>query len=138
MAHILFGTVLLLMAGLFAAKHRHRRFFGLRRLLRSLDASPAQERALRDLIHSARDQLHELHRDGRNIRQELGDVLRAESLDDARMAAAEAKVGGKMREAADIVRTTLKQMHEILDRQQRDKLADFITYRHPCYRCDHC
>ena len=139
MSHIIFGTVLLLLAGIFATKHHHlHRFYGLRRLLRKLDASPAQERALRDLIHSARDQLRELHHDGRNIRQELGDVLRAATLDESRMAAAEAKVGGKVRDAADILRNTLVQMHEILDTRQREQLADWITSGHHCYRCAHC
>jgi Spy/CpxP family protein refolding chaperone len=139
MSHIIFGSLLLLLAGVIAARYHHlRRFHGLRRLMRSLDASPSQERALRDLIHSARDQLRELHRDGRDVRQEIGDVLRAASIDDSRLAAAEAKVGSKVRDAADILRKTLLQMHEILDTRQRAQLADWITSGHRWYRYAHC
>lgn len=139
MSHIIFGTVLLVIAGVLAAKYHHwHRCFGLRRLMRSLDASPAQERALRDLIHSARDQLRALRQDARGLRQELGDVLRAATLDDNRMATAEAKVGSKVREVADILRRTVVQMHEILDTRQREQLADWITSGRHCYRCGHC
>ena len=139
MPHIIFGTALLIIAGVLAAKHHHfHRCLGFRRLLRSLDASPAQERALRDLIHSARDQMRELHHDARSLRQELGDVLRAAKLDDSRMAAVEAKVGSKVRDAADILRRTVVQMHEILDTRQREQLADWITSGHHCYKCAHC
>jgi len=104
---------MLVIAAVLAGKHHHfQRHLGLRWLMRRLDASPAQERALRDLIHSAQDQLRELRHDARSLRQELGDVLRGATLDDSRMAAAEAKVGSKVRDAADILRRTVVQMHE--------------------------
>lgn len=139
MSHIIFGTAMLLLAGVLAVKQHHlHRFHGLRRLMKSLDASPAQERALRDLIHSARDQLRELRHDSRGLRQELGDVLRAPTLDDSKIVAAEAKVGEKLRDAGDILRKTVAQMHEILDSRQRERLADWITAGPHCYRCAHC
>jgi Spy/CpxP family protein refolding chaperone len=138
MSHIIFGTALLVVAG-FIAKHNHwHRMHGLRWLMRRLDASPAQERALRDLIHSAHDQLRDLRHGSRSLRQELGEVLRAERLDDARMAATEAKVGEKVREGADILRNTIVQMHEILDSRQRAQLADWISSGPHCYKCAHC
>jgi Spy/CpxP family protein refolding chaperone len=139
MSHIIFGTALLLLAGVLAAKRRHfYRLHGTRRLLRSLDASPAQERALRDLIHTAREQLRDVHHDARGLRQELGEVLGAPTLDDSRMAAAEAKVAEKVRDAGDILRKTVVQMHEILDARQREQLADWITSGRHCYKCAHC
>jgi hypothetical protein len=54
------------------------------------------------------------------------------------MAAAEAKVGSKVRNVADILRGTVVQMHEILDTRQREQLADWITSGHHCYKCAHC
>lgn len=139
MSHIIFGAAMLVVAAVLAAQHRHfHHYLGLRWFLRRLDASPAQERALRDLIHSAQDQLRELHRDARGLRQELGDVLRAATLDDSRLAEAEAKVGSKVRDAGDIFRRTVVQMHEILDARQREQFADWITSGHRCYRCAHC
>ena len=139
MSHIIFGAALLVIAGVLTVKHHHcHRYWGLRWFLRRLDASPAQERALRDLIHSAHDQLRELRHESRDLRQELGDVLRAANLDDSRMAAAEAKVGEKVRVAGEIIRRTVVQMHEILDARQREQLADWITSGHRCYRCADC
>ncbi len=138
MSHIIFGSVLLLLAGVFAVKHhhfsKHRR---LRRLFGALDATPAQERALRDLVHSARDQLQQLHLDGRALRQEIGEVVRAEKFDEVRFVGAEAKIGEKFRQATGIFRGTLEQMHEILDVRQRAKLADWLTSGHHCYRYSH-
>jgi|GEM_PF-2927623 len=138
MSYIIFGTALLLIAGTLATKHHHLRQVGLRRLFRSLDASPAQERALRDLIHTAREQLRELHHDARGLRQELGELLRGPALDESRMAAAEAQVGDKVRDATGILRKTVAQMHEILDSRQRAQLADWITSGPRCYRYVHC
>ncbi len=138
MSHLIFGTALLLIAGVLAAKHHHLHRYGLRRLMKSLDASPAQERALRELIRSAFEQLRELRHDARGLRREFGDVLRAPTLDDSKIAAAEAKVGEKARDAADILRKTLAQIHEILDSRQREQLADWITTAPHCYRCGHC
>jgi Spy/CpxP family protein refolding chaperone len=106
--------------------------------MRKLDATPAQERALRELIHSAHDQLRDLRRGSSGLRQELGEALRAETLDDSRIAAAEAKVGDKVRVGADILRNTLVQMHEILDSRQRGQLADWISSGPHCYKCAHC
>ncbi len=134
MSHIIFGTVLLLLAGLFAVKRHHcSRHHRWRRLFRSLDATAAQERALRELIHSARDQLQQLHLDGRALRQEVGDVVRADQFDKSHLAGTEAKIGEKFRQAAEVVRSTLEQMHEILDGRQRAKVADWLTSGHHCY-----
>jgi Spy/CpxP family protein refolding chaperone len=138
MSHIVFGSILLLLAGLFAVGHH--RFCGhhrWRRLFGALDASPAQERALRDLIHAAKDRLKQLHLDARDLRHEIGDAMRADRFDEARFAGTEAKIGEKIRQAAEVVRGTLAQMHEILDAQQRAKLADWLTSGHHCFG-HHC
>lgn len=138
MSHIVFGSLLLLVAGIFAARHhRHGGRNRWRRLFGSLDASPAQERAIRDLFHSARDQLKQLHLDGRELRHEIGDVVRADRFDEGRFAGTEAKIGEKFRQAAEVIRVSLAQMHEILDSQQRAKLADWLASGNHCYRYSH-
>jgi Spy/CpxP family protein refolding chaperone len=138
MSHIVFGTLLLVLAGLFAVRqHRYSRHHRWRRLLGSLDASPAQERALRDLVHSARDQLQQIHLDGRALRREIGEVVRADNFDEGQFTGTEARIGEKIREAASVIRGTLLQMHEILDARQRAKLADWLTSGHHCYRYSH-
>jgi Spy/CpxP family protein refolding chaperone len=138
MSHIIFGSVLLLLAGVFAVRHhRFSKFRRMRWLFGSLDATPAQERALRDLIHSARDQLKQLHLEGRALRDELGNVFRADKFDEVRFVGAEAKISEKVRQATGIFRSTLEQMHEILDGRQRAKLADWLASGHHCYRYSH-
>ena len=138
MAHIVFGSLLLLLAVMIAVRrHRYSRNRRLRRLFGSLQATPAQERALRDLIHSARDQLHQLHLDTRELCHEVGDIVRAGTFDEVRFVGTEAKFGEKFRQATGIVRSTLEQMHEILDGVQRAKVADWLTSGHHCYRYSH-
>lgn len=137
MAHI-FGSALLLLAVAFAVKHHHfSRHHHLRRLFGSLQATPAQERALRDLIHSARAQLQQLHVDARELRDEVGDIFRAGAFDEARFVGAETKAGEKVRQATGIIRGTLQQMHDILDEVQRRKVADWLASGHRCYRVSH-
>ncbi len=138
MGHIVFGSLLLLLAVIIAVRrHRYSRNHRLRRLFGSLRATPAQERALRDLIHSARDQLHQLHLDTRELRHEVGDIVRAGAFDEVRFVGTEAKLGEKFRQATGIVRSSLEQMHEILDAVQRAKVADWLTSGHHCYRYSH-
>lgn len=138
MSHILLGSVLLLMAGVFA-RHRHRGHFGWRRLVGKLDATPAQERALRELLLSARDQLCELRFDARGVREEIGEAVRAETFDEARFADAETKLNEKFRRASGVIRNTLAQMHEVLDSRQRAKVARWLASGpHGCHRFSHC
>jgi hypothetical protein len=47
-------------------------------------------------------------------------------------------VAEKVRDAGDILRKTVVQMHEILDARQREQLADWITSGRHCYKCAHC
>ena len=139
MSHILFGSVLLLLAAGFAARRHHwARHHLWRRLFRKLDTTPAQERAIRDLFHSTRDRLQQIHSEGRTVRREIGDILRGEQFDPARFSAAEAQVDEKFRDARAVIRESLGQMHEILDARQRATLADWITSGPHCYRCSHC
>ncbi len=137
MSHILLGSILLLTAGVIAAK-RHHRHFGWRHLIGRLDATPAQERALRELMLSARDQLCELHFDARRVREEIGEAVRGEKFDETRFAEAETKMSEKFRQASGVIRNTLGQMHEVLDSRQRAKVARWLaTGPHPC-RFSHC
>jgi len=137
MSHILLGSLFLFLAGALAFS-RHHRHFGWRRLISKLDASPAQERALRDLLHSTREQLRQLHVDARSLREEVGEAVRAERFDQARFSGAEAKVDEKFRQAMGIIRNTLEQMHEVLDTQQRAKVAHWLTSGPRCHRFSHC
>jgi len=137
MSHILFGSVLLIIAGMVGIM-RHHRHFGWRRLIGKLDATPAQERTLRELLLSARDQLSELHFDARSLRQEIGESVRGERFDEARYADAEAKMSEKFRQASGVIRSTLEQAHEVLDSRQRAKVAKWLMVGPHCHRFSHC
>jgi Spy/CpxP family protein refolding chaperone len=139
MLHIVFGSVLLLLAVAMAVRrHRYSRFHRLRRLFGALRATPAQERALRDLVHSARDQLRQIHLETRELRREVGDIVRADRFDEARFDGAEAKLGEKLRQATAVIRSTLAQIHEILDGVQRAQVADWLSGTLHCYRSHYC
>lgn len=139
MSHIIFGTFMLLLAGTLAFKHHGGpRFWGLRRLIRGLDATPAQEKAIRDLIIGASDQLKGLRRDGVELRRQWSEVLRSATIDDGRLADAEAQIGSKLQQAGGVLRTTLIQIHEVLDARQREKLADWVATGPHCHKYGCC
>jgi hypothetical protein len=71
------------------------------------------------------------------LRDEIGDVFRADKFDEVRFVGAEAQISEKFRQATGIFRSSLEQMHEILDGRQRARLADWLTSGHHCYRYSH-
>jgi Spy/CpxP family protein refolding chaperone len=121
-----------------AKRHRHRSALGW--ALRRLDASPAQEKIIRDASHEARGAFREFRGDTRESRRELADVLRSEVWDESRI---EAWLNGR-KEAFDGIKprilAAVKQVHESLDTEQREKLSRFVERggsRHHCHSHGH-
>jgi hypothetical protein len=112
--------------------HRHghghgRRFFARRvlyRVLRRLDATPAQERLVRDEVFGVVDSVKGLRDKAKAARTALAAALRDETLDSQKLAAV-------MREQEELVTTVrdrvveaLTRVHASLDGRQRQELAD--------------
>ncbi len=130
---------------IFLSRHRHR-YPGapLRGVLRRLDASPAQERAIREATHEAREALREFRRESQGTKGELAETLQAESFDEARIS--QWLDGRKAAFDALTPRllASLRRIHETLDAEQRVKISQFIlrggfSHRHHHHRgCHSC
>lgn len=95
-------------------------------LFRKLDTSPAQERVIRSAMASVRNDAKRFAEESKSSRSELGEVLRAPDFDAERVrewfATRELELG-RVRET---LVGALGEVHEVLDDQQRDKLARLI------------
>jgi Spy/CpxP family protein refolding chaperone len=104
------------------------RYAWLRRLLRELDATPAQEREVRSAVEeflTAVDPLRDgLHRAG----EDLGAALRGDALDDGASRAAAARLDELFAKAKDAMVTLLQKLHAVLDKDQRERLARFLEH----------
>jgi hypothetical protein len=139
----------LCLAGLFAMRRhahrgcggRHRRWharreddeesgpgggFWLYRLFEKLDTSPGQEKQIRRELGELRGAMRTLWRERK---QSLGDVARAvegESLDETLLRELFARHDEQLREVRKTAVGALARIHEVLDEQQRRKLARLL------------
>ncbi len=101
------------------------RFF-FHRILERLDATPGQEKVIRDAIHDFKEEAWSLRSEVRGTRTEVAQAIRAPELDKAlldRVFAKHDEVIEKLR--ASLLRT-VEQVHGTLDERQRKQLADMI------------
>jgi len=101
------------------------RFF-FHRILDRLDATPGQEKVIRDAIHDLKEEAWSLRSEVRGTRSEVAQAIRAPELDKAlldRVFAKHDEVIEKLR--ASVLRTA-EQVHSTLDERQRKQLADMI------------
>jgi Spy/CpxP family protein refolding chaperone len=101
------------------------RFF-FHRILERLDATPGQEKVIRDAIHDFKEEAWGLRSEVRGTRSEVAQAIRAPELDKAlidRVFAKHDEVIEKLR--ASLLRTA-EQVHGTLDERQRKQLADMI------------
>lgn len=128
------GTIcLVLLIGLLRRRHRyggHRRGFGPRaflwRLLRRIDATPAQERVFRDeaagLWETARGLRGELKASGRD----LAVALRDETLDRQKLESVYRKQDEILAALRARLSDSVGRVHSTLDARQRNELADLL------------
>lgn len=138
----IFGTACLLgLTATFAGRHHgrhhcgpgHSRGFGagrarflLNRLLDRLDATPGQEKVVREAVDSLFDELHEARADFRGTRREVAQVVTSETLDHAAIDGIFARhdqVIDRLRRSA---LEAFGRVHETLDQRQRKILAEWI------------
>ncbi len=95
-------------------------------LLRKLDTSPAQERVIRNAVNSIKEEARGFARGGKSSRRELAQLLRAPDYDKDRVrdwfTARERELG----QVTETALGALAEVHEVLDDQQRDKLAALV------------
>jgi uncharacterized membrane protein len=115
-------------------RHGHRwhhgRHRGQRALLYNifarLDLSPAQEKALRSEFFGLRDKLGELRGEGERSRADVAAALRADAFEDSALDAMFARHDDRLAQVRGEFATSLRRVHELLDPEQRDRLAELI------------
>jgi uncharacterized membrane protein len=98
----------------------------LRYLSDRLEATPAQERALRDAFDGFRGDVRELRGEGDKTRADLVAALRRPSFDEVLFGELFARHDGAMDKARKAFMTLVAKVHETLDEKQRDRLAAII------------
>lgn len=101
------------------------RFF-FHRILERLDATPGQEKVIRDAIHDFKQEAWSLRSEVRGTRSEVAQAIRAPELDKALIDRVFAKHDEMIEKLRASVLRTVEQVHGTLDERQRKQLADMI------------
>lgn len=106
-------------------RYGRRRVF-LHGALAHIDATPAQERAIvgeLDKLHDRLDAARVTLKEGRG---DLAGAIRGDTLDDAALGAVLARVDGATAEVRTAALEALRNIHALLDDNQRGQLADLL------------
>jgi hypothetical protein len=125
------GTVcLILLVGVLRRRHRYGRGFGprafLRRLLRRIDATPAQERVFRDEASALREAARGLRGELAASGRDLAAAVRDEALDRQKIEAAYRKQDEILTALRARFSDSLGRVHATLDARQRREVADLL------------
>ncbi len=96
-------------------------------MMRRLDASAAQEKAIMAAVDDVRRTVRDLRGQAQIAREELARALGEPTLDPAVLASARARVETASHHIADALTAALTDIHAILDDRQRRMLGDVIA-----------
>jgi len=113
------------------AWHGHDRHHGRRRwmmnaFLSRIDATPAQERAIVHEVDKFEERVRAAKASAREVRGDLGAVLRGSAVDDAALGAVLGRIDGAAAEARAACIDALRNLHAVLDERQRGQVADLL------------
>lgn len=106
--------------------HRHHRSRGLHHVLARLDTAPGQEKVIFAAARELEDRARESSRAFYDTRRELADVIRAEHLDEAKLAETFRKHDATLADVRSAFVDALRKIHETLDDRQRKVLSDLV------------
>jgi hypothetical protein len=110
--------------------HHHPRGFGPRaflwRLLRRIDATPAQEKVFRDEADLLRETVRGLRGEMKASGKDLAAVLREETLDRQKLESIYRKQDELLASLRERLSTSLARVHSTLDARQRNEIADLL------------
>lgn len=101
--------------------------FLLRRVSSELHATPAQEKALRDILGSLRDEMSKNRELLRSARESVAKTLRSESFSEEALAEAVTRHDEVQESLRKALVDTIGKLHTTFDPDQRQRLADLIT-----------
>lgn len=131
------GTACLIgFIGVWRGHHRFHRSVH-RWLLHKLDASPGQERILRNAFESIRTQAVDFVEGGKASRRELADLLRESTFDNQRVSEWFVAREHEFEKVRDSAVSALAEVHEVLDDRQRESLAKLIERGAYFRNCHH-
>lgn len=105
--------------------HRRR---GLHMALAHIDATPAQERAIVAEVDKLTERVYAAKSTFREGRADLGAAVRGPVLDDAALGAVLGRVDGATAEVRSATLDALRNIHAVLDDNQRNQLADILDH----------
>jgi Spy/CpxP family protein refolding chaperone len=110
--------------GRFRPRGRRRLLYGL---FRRLDTTPGQEKAIVDLMNGVRERLSEARAELVAARRELAAALGGEVLDPAALEVAFRRGNEQFARLSREVQAALAGVHEALDPEQRQQLAELLA-----------
>jgi Spy/CpxP family protein refolding chaperone len=110
-----------------AARQGRSRWF-LRRVFEQLDATPGQEKVIVKHVDSWLEHASTGRRELTDVRRQVAQALRGESLDEASLQAALEKVDDLLAKSKLELTQALTEIHASLDPEQRRDLADLLSY----------
>ncbi|CAN5771001.1 hypothetical protein BH11MYX2_BH11MYX2_13020 [soil metagenome] len=99
----------------------------LHHMLRHIDASPAQERAIVDELEKLEERVWTARRGIKDGRDDLSAAIRGSVLDDAALGALLGRVDSTTQEVRDAGVEALRSIHAVLDDGQRAQVADMLS-----------
>lgn len=100
--------------------------FAMRDLFRRLDTTPGQEKVIRGAVEEVWTTARDLKGELRYSRADVARAMRAESLDEEALGAAFVRHDDVMDALRKAVVGALAKVHDVLDPQQRERLADWL------------
>jgi Spy/CpxP family protein refolding chaperone len=94
--------------------------------LRRLDASPAQEKVIREATGEMRDAFRDFRKVGRESKQELADALRQDAFERPRIEAWINARKAELDQLSERLVRSAEEVHTTLDSEQREKLSRWI------------
>jgi hypothetical protein len=101
--------------------------FWLRAIFSRLDTTPGQEREIRAAVEEFQQTAH-ASKDGlKGAREELARAIRGESFDEIALAEASSRADATTTQVKDALAAALKRVHAVLDKTQRERLAELLV-----------
>jgi uncharacterized membrane protein len=133
---VIAGVSLAGLVYLAARRHRYGGYGGYW-VFRRLETSPGQEKVIRTALSEARDVFRDYRKSNQGVKQQLVPILEAEVLDEH---AVNSWLGERQRSLEELkprLMDIAKRIHDVLDPEQRRKVARFVAnsghHYHGCH-----
>jgi Spy/CpxP family protein refolding chaperone len=118
--------------GLRGRRFGRRRHWFLYRAFQELETSPGQEKVIREAVSDLRESVEELRPQFETTRRDLANALRGDEFDSVSVEAALDLTSTQWSRLRTQIATTLGEIHEALDPDQRRRLARLVELGPAC------